>query len=94
MFHLPALQQVSPFLQQYFLTPIGLIALLALIPLILFYLMRPDPEERMMPSMQFFMEEERSGRMQNAIRMLQRNLVLLLHVLFIGLLAAALAGPY
>ncbi|MDY6761656.1 MAG: BatA and WFA domain-containing protein [Candidatus Nanohaloarchaea archaeon] len=78
----------------FFLTPAGLLALLALLPLLAIYLMRPEPEERVMPSMQFFMEEKRSGRMRKALRTLQRNLVLLLHILFIAVLAGALAGPY
>ncbi len=81
-------------LDSFFLNPVGLLALLALLPLIAIYLMRPEPDERVMPSMEFFMEEKRSGRMRKALQTLQRNLVLLLHILFIGVVAAALAGPY
>ncbi len=90
---MPAHHLLQP-LQQWFLNPIGALALLAFIPLLLFYLMKPEPDERVMPSMTFFMEEERSGRIQQALRTLQRNLVLLLHILFIAGVAAALAEPF
>lgn len=90
----PALGQLLPFLNTYFLAPAGLLALLALLPLLLFYLMKPEPEERVLPSMTFFMEEERSGRVEQALRTLQRNLVLLLHVLLVIGIAAALAKPF
>lgn len=47
-----------------------------------------------MPSMMFFMKRESQGKVSHAIRRLMRNLLLLLHILFILGLAAALAEPY
>jgi len=81
-------------LGNYFLNPIGLAALSALIPLIIFYLMRPSPEEKIMPSMTFFQQDKKSGRLQKALKILQRNMMLILHILMIGALATAIASPY
>jgi len=79
---------------QYFLDPAGLYALTALIPLIVFYLVKKKPEEELMPSMMFFMEDKKSSRVRKAFRNLQRNNLLILHILIISLLAAAVAQPY
>ena len=88
------LQTVIQQLSNYFLNPLGLAALLALLPLIIFYLMRPSPEEKVMPSMKFFQEDKKSGRLQKALKVLQRNLMLLLHILMVVGLAAAIANPF
>lgn len=88
------LQSVIQQLSNYFLQPLGLAALAALVPLIIFYLMRPSPEETVMPSMEFFQEDKKSGRLQKALRILQRNLMLILHILMVVGLAAAIANPY
>ncbi|MFB6181156.1 MAG: BatA domain-containing protein [Candidatus Nanohalobium sp.] len=78
----------------YFLNPVGLAALAALVPLITFYLIKPEPEEKVMPSMQFFMEEEEKGKIQQALRRIKKNLMLLLHLLMILLFTAAIAQLY
>lgn len=88
------LQTALDFLGQYFLSPIGLLGLLGLVPLIIFYLVRPKPEERIMPSIQFFMANRDSGRIKSAIERLLQNLLLLVHILFIVGLAAAIANPF
>jgi len=86
----PVIQQLSNF----FLNPLGLAALLGLVPLVIFYLVRPSPEEKVMPSMKFFQKDKKSGRLQKALKVLQRNMMLLLHVLMIAGLAAGIANPY
>ncbi|MEF8880485.1 MAG: BatA and WFA domain-containing protein [Candidatus Nanohaloarchaea archaeon] len=80
-------------IQQNFLQPLGLLALLGLIPLIIFYLVKPNPKEEVMPSMTFFREEKKEGKVRRAFRKLKRNKVLLLHILFIVLSAIAMANP-
>lgn len=77
-----------------FLNPIGLLGLLGLVPLIVFYLMKPEPEERIMPSMAFFMSKEKSGKMEQALSKLMKNLLLLFHILMIIGFTAALAQLY
>lgn len=86
----PVIQQLS----NYFLNPLGVAALLGLVPLIIFYLMRPSPEEKVMPSMKFFQQDKKSGRLQKALKVLQRNVMLILHILMVIGLTAAIANPY
>jgi hypothetical protein len=80
-------------LQQNLVNPVGLLAALALIPLIIFYLIRPKPEKEIMPSMTFFNKEEKDGKARNALKLLQRNKMLLLHILFVLIATAAIANP-
>lgn len=47
-----------------------------------------------MPSMQFFMEDKKSGRIHRAFERLMKNLLLLIHILMIIGIAAALADFY
>lgn len=68
--------------------------MLGLIPLVIFYLVKPKPDERMMPSIRFFMEGKDSGVIKRALDRLLRNLLLLLHVLVVAGVAAAIAEPY
>jgi hypothetical protein len=82
------------FLSQYFLNPLGLLSLLALIPLLAFYFFRPEPEERVMPSMTFFMEDKKSGTIEKAMKKFRQNLLLLLHIIVLLALAAAIANIY
>lgn len=56
--------------------------------------MKPEPEEKIMPSMAFFMEKKKSGKMAQAFSRLMANLLLILHILFIAGAAAAIAQPY
>lgn len=81
-------------LSQNFLNPLGLLALLGLVPLLAFYFFRPEPEEKVMPSMAFFMEDKNSGNLEKAFEKLKRNFLLLLHILVIMGLAAAIANFY
>lgn len=89
-----AVSGITQVLNNYFLNPIGLLGLTALVPLIIFYMIKKKPEEELMPSMMFFMEEKDSGKVKNAFRKFLRNLFLLLHILIIIGLAAALAHPF
>ncbi len=79
---------------EFFLQPLGLLGLLALIPLIIFYLIRRKPEKQVMPAMMFFMKDRKSGKAQTALRKLMRNFILLFHILIILGFAAALAHPF
>lgn len=90
---IPLTGQIQQFLSQYFTYYTGFYGLLALIPLAIFYLTRPKPKRMTMPSMMFFEKNKKAGKLQQAIRYLQSNLILLLNILFIILLAAALAQP-
>jgi hypothetical protein len=88
------LQGLTPLLEQFFLNPLGILALAGLIPLLIFYLVRPEPEEKVMPSMMFFRSQEADSKLRNAMRTLLRNLILLLHILLVIGFALAIANPY
>ncbi|MFB6190314.1 MAG: BatA domain-containing protein [Candidatus Nanohaloarchaea archaeon] len=82
------------FLSQHFLNPLGLLSLLGLVPLLAFYFFRPEPEEKVMPSMTFFMENKNSGKVEKAMQKFRQNLLLLLHIIILVALAAAIANLY
>ena len=81
-------------LQNFFLNPIGLLALLGVIPVIIFYLTRPEPDRKVMPSMEFFSENEKDSMLQSAIKKLKSNLILLINIFMIVLMASAIASMY
>lgn len=85
---------IQPAISEFFLQPIGFLGLLALIPLIIFYLIRRKPEKQVMPAMMFFMKDRDSGKVQTALRKLMRNFILIFHILLVLGFAAALAQPF
>jgi hypothetical protein len=85
---------IQPVISEFFLQPFGLLGLLALVPLIIFYLIRRKPETQIMPAMMFFMKDRKSGKAQTALRTLMRNFILLFHILLVLGFAAALAHPF
>src|SRR3989338_8508367 len=72
----------------------GLYALLALIPFILIYLIRPKSFERVIPSLMFIMREKNKFRKASFLQKLLRNLLLLIQLLIILFLAFSVASPY
>ena len=88
------IEPVTSVLQNFFLNPIGFTALLSLIPLIIFYLTRPEPDRKVMPSMEFFSQEEKESMLQSAIKTLKSNLILLINILAILMMTSAVAGLY
>lgn len=81
-------------LEQFFLTPLGLAALAVAVPIVLLYLIRPDPSEVQLPTFRFLAEEERQQSSTPLLERLSRSLLLLLQLLVILLLAVSLATPY
>jgi hypothetical protein len=76
------------------LTPLGLLALAGLVPLILLYFIRPNPEERRLPTLQFLAAQSRRESANPLLERLRRSLLLLVQILAIVLLALALAQPF
>ncbi len=81
-------------LQNVFLRPLGLAALAVAIPVIVLYLIRPDPSRVELPTFRFLAEEERQQATTPLLERLSRSLLLLLQLLAILLLAVSLATPY
>jgi len=81
-------------LQLGFVDPAGLAGLVALVPLVILYLVRPDPRELSLPTVRFLAEERDDGGAHPVLRRLTRDLLFLLQVLVVLALTAALASPY
>ena len=73
---------------------IGLYALLAIVPFILIYLIRPKSFERVIPSLMFIMQEKNKFRKASFLQKLLRNLLFAMQLLFILFLAFSVAAPY
>ncbi|MDS0222978.1 VWA domain-containing protein [Haloarcula sp. S1AR25-5A] len=76
------------------LAPLGLAALLLAVPIVLLYLIRPDPQELALPTFQFLVAEERQQSATPFLERISRSLLLLLQVLVVLVLAVGLASPY
>ena len=85
------IQSILHQLGNYFLEPWALALMTALIPLLIFYMVKPKPEEMMLPSLRFFMEQQKNSKVRSAIRLIRRNMFLLLHILLVMGLAIAAA---
>jgi hypothetical protein len=81
-------------LSDVFLSPLGFAALLAAVPIVLLYLIRPDPRRVRLPTFRFLSEERREEAANPLFERLQRSVLLLLQLLVIILAATALATPY
>jgi hypothetical protein len=81
-------------LSDVFLSPIGLVALLSLVPLVVLYLVRPDPATVRLPTVRFLTEQRKQDTTNPLLERLQRNLLFLVQALVLILLATALATPY
>ena len=74
--------------------PLGLVALLALVPLIVLYIIQPDPRRLELPTMQFLADDPDEGGTNPILDRLRRNLLFLLQLVALVLLALALGAPY
>jgi hypothetical protein len=77
-----------------FLSPLGLVALLAVVPVVVLYLVQPDPRRVELPTLRLLVEESGEDATSPLLERLTRSLLLLLQVLVLVGLAVALAGPY
>ena len=97
MYHPTRRAGVSPLpvpLQAGLLAPLGLLALLAVVPIVVLYLIRPDPQRVTLPTLQFLDEELGTDATNPLLERLRRNLLLLLQILVVVLLAVALSTPF
>ncbi|SFG08791.1 N-terminal double-transmembrane domain-containing protein [Halopelagius inordinatus] len=81
-------------LSDVFLTPLGLAALLLAVPIVVLYLVRPDPRKVKLPTFRFLAEDRREDASNPLFERLQRSVLLLLQLLAVLLFATALATPY
>lgn len=90
----PALEWLSGPLSSVFRSPAGLAALLGIVPLLVLYLLKPDPERLELPTARFLLERRERDTRLPGLRNLQRTLLLLLQILVVVALAVSLAAPY
>lgn len=83
-----------PIIKKFFLNPIGLFGLAALIPLIILYLIRPKPHQQMIPSLMFLMKKQGRTLKSSFFRRLIHNILLYLQIFVIILIALAWAQPF
>jgi len=81
-------------LSDLFLTPLGLLALLAAVPVVVLYLIQPDPRRLALPTVRYLLEDGREDASNPLFERIKRSLLLLLQLLVILGLAVALAAPY
>jgi len=77
-----------------FLTPLGLIALLSVVPVVILYLVQPDPRRVELPTLRLLLDDDERDASNPLLERLRRSLLLLLQLLVLIALAVALAGPY
>ncbi|MCX2818899.1 BatA domain-containing protein [Haladaptatus sp. F3-133] len=75
-------------------TPLGLLALGSLVPLILLYILQPDPRRLSVPTLEFLPNIDDEGGSDPVLEKLRRNLLLLIQIAVLILAALALASPY
>ncbi len=81
-------------LSNYFLDVSGLYALLALLPLIILYLIRPKPQEKTIPSLMFFLKDMGASDRKSFFKRFTQDWLFWLQLLTILLLALANAKPF
>ncbi|UPV74534.1 BatA and WFA domain-containing protein [Halorussus limi] len=86
----PGLESLS----SVFLRPLGLAALAAAIPVVLLYLLKPDPERIAFPAVEFLVGDRKTSRRHPALRRLQRSALLAIQLLAVLAVAVSLAAPY
>lgn len=72
----------------------GLYALLALIPFILLYLIKPKPPELRVPSLQFFIHSAYRSPMRSFLRRILQDILIVLQFFVVLFLAASVAEPF
>jgi len=77
-----------------FSTPLGLLALGSLVPLIVLYILQPDPRKLEVPTLDFLPNLEDEGGSSPVLEKLRRNLILLIQIAALILAAIALGAPY
>jgi hypothetical protein len=81
-------------LSDVFLAPLGLLALLTVVPLVVLYLVKPEPERVELPTLQFLTEQLGQSASSPLLERLLRSLLLLIQLVALVLLATSLATPY
>ena len=71
----------------------GFLALLSLIPFIILYLRRPKPQDRIIPSLMFILQNKKTSRQSDLLRKFLTNLLFFIQLLALIALSIAAAEP-
>jgi len=74
--------------------PIGIWALLALVPFIIIYLIKPRPKDMTIPSLMFLMKQTQKFKQNAILRKLLRNVLFFIQLLLLASLAFSIAAPF
>src|SRR3989338_6075153 len=85
---------VLELLSSYFANPVGLLAFLSLIPLIIIYLIRPKPKKQEFPSLAFLMSQKKDKALSSFLSSFFRDPLFLIQLIALILLSASVAYPY
>ncbi|MEK6892395.1 MAG: BatA domain-containing protein, partial [Nanoarchaeota archaeon] len=77
-----------------FQRPLGLIALAAVAAFIILYLRRPKPQDKIIPSLMFIMQDNKRSKQYSFLQKLMTNLLFLMQLLSILGLALVAAAPF
>ncbi|MBI2558465.1 BatA domain-containing protein [Candidatus Woesearchaeota archaeon] len=77
-----------------FQRPFGLWALIAVIAFIVLYMRRPKPQDKVIPSLMFIMQDKKRSKQYSFLQKLMTNLLFLLQLLSILGLAVVAAAPF
>lgn len=77
-----------------FLSPLALLGLLTAVPVILLYLIRPDPNEVDLPTMRFLNDDRGEDASNPILERLSRSVLLLIQLAVLLLLVTSIATPY
>lgn len=77
-----------------FARPLGLIALAAVAAFIILYLRRPKPQDKIIPSLMFIMQDNKRSKQYSFLQKLMTNLLFLMQLLSILGLALVAAAPF
>src|SRR3989344_1452719 len=77
-----------------FQRPLGLWALIAVAAFILLYLRRPKPQDKIIPSLMFMIQENKRSKQYSFLQKLMTNLLFFLQLLSILGLALVAAAPH
>ncbi|MEA1908371.1 MAG: BatA and WFA domain-containing protein [Euryarchaeota archaeon] len=78
-----------------FANPIALLALSSIIPIVILYLIKPKPRDIKIPSLMFILDLGRKEhKYQTMLKKFIRDPLMLMQLLFLTLLALAMASPY
>lgn len=77
-----------------FLNQAGLLALLSLIPFIILYLRKPKPQDRVIPSLMFILQNKKTSTKNSFLRNFLTNLLFFIQLLALIGLSVSVAQPY